>query len=253
MTKKLRDFYFKNPSVRAFLKGIDKRDEKYIINAMSNIEMESGEAVVKKGCYERCLILVAGGELVSFSDSENTVYSEGAILGVEQFLFNKPWPEELICKQQATLCKFTHDKMVDMVTSNALAASRLYKRIVRHFCFQQIYAKKQENMHLFKFKNVEDDMLFIDFKLDVKQPGQEEVMQLITQARPEENRHNRDKLLKEETTKIMPYFLTHQYQSVLEASQRQLEKLKEADKKANAGPAGLYKSSFLRDKFEAQN
>ena len=31
ISKKLRDFYFKNPSVRAFLKGIDKKDEKYII------------------------------------------------------------------------------------------------------------------------------------------------------------------------------------------------------------------------------
>ena len=74
MTKKLRDFYFKNPAVRAFLKGIDKRDEKYIINAMSNIDMESGEAVIKAGSYERCVILVAGGELIAFSGSENTIY-----------------------------------------------------------------------------------------------------------------------------------------------------------------------------------
>jgi hypothetical protein len=142
MTKKLREFYFKNPSMRAFLKGIDKRDEKFIINAMSNIEMESGEAVIKAGCYERCIILVAGGELVAFKDSENTVYQEGAILGIEQFLFNKPWPDQLICKQQATLCKFTYDGMVDMISSNALAASRFYKRIVRHYCFTQIYEKK---------------------------------------------------------------------------------------------------------------
>lgn len=135
MTKKLRDFYFKNPSVRAFLKGIDKRDEKYIINVMSNIEMEAGEAVIKAGAYERCVILVAGGELVSFRQAENTIFQEGAILGIEQFLFNKPWPEDLICKQQATLCKFTYDNLVDMVSSNAIAASRLYKRIVRHYCF----------------------------------------------------------------------------------------------------------------------
>jgi len=43
MTKKLREFYNKNPALRAFLKGLDKRDEKYIINAMTNVEMESGE------------------------------------------------------------------------------------------------------------------------------------------------------------------------------------------------------------------
>ena len=31
MNKKLRDFYFKNPSMRAFLAGIEKRDERFII------------------------------------------------------------------------------------------------------------------------------------------------------------------------------------------------------------------------------
>jgi len=31
MTKKLRDFYFKNAAMRAFLQGCEKRDEKFII------------------------------------------------------------------------------------------------------------------------------------------------------------------------------------------------------------------------------
>lgn len=31
MNKKLRDFYFKNASMRAFLQGIEKRDERFII------------------------------------------------------------------------------------------------------------------------------------------------------------------------------------------------------------------------------
>lgn len=149
MTKKLRDFYFKNPSVRAFLKGIDKRDEKYIINVMTNIEMEGGERVIRAGTYERCVILVAGGELVAYEGDKNTTYTEGAILGVEQFLFNKPWGEDYICKEQATLCKFSYEDMMDMVSHNAVAASRLYKRIMRHFCYSQIYLKKKDNMHLF--------------------------------------------------------------------------------------------------------
>ena len=79
--------------------------------------------------------MVAGGEIVAFNKDENVVYQEGAILGVEQFLFNKPWPGDIICNQQATLCKFTHANMVDMIQSNAQAASRLYKRIVRHYCY----------------------------------------------------------------------------------------------------------------------
>ena len=30
MNKKLRDFYFRNPQMRAFLQGIEKRDERFI-------------------------------------------------------------------------------------------------------------------------------------------------------------------------------------------------------------------------------
>lgn len=62
-----------------------------------------------------------------------------------------------MCKQQATLCKFSLENMQDMVQSNALAASRLYKRIVRHYCYSQIYEKKKSNMHFFTFKNLTDD------------------------------------------------------------------------------------------------
>ena len=131
MTKKLRDFYFKNPSIRAFLKGIEKRDEKYIIGVMKNIEMENGERIIRSGTYDRCVIFLAGGELMSFTNDKNTVYTEGAILGIEQFLFNKPWAEDIMCKSQATISKLTFDDVSDLALNNAIAASRLHKRIVR--------------------------------------------------------------------------------------------------------------------------
>ena len=211
MTKKLRDFYFKNPSVRAFLKGIDKRDEKFIINMMSNIEMESGERVIRSGTYERAIYLVGGGELTALSDDRNTIYQEGAILGVEQFLFNKPWVEDYFCKSQATLCKFTYDEMIDMVNQNAVAAGRLYRRIVRHYCYSQIYSKKQDNIHLFKFKNIDDDQLFIDFKLDTTLDKERELFSLMSQSRPESERTTEGQLNKEDTLKLMPYFISSQF------------------------------------------
>ena len=57
--------------------------------------------------------------------------------------------------------------MLNLIATNALAASRLYKRIMRHYCYMQIYEKKKANINLFKFGKVEDDDLFIDFKLDL--------------------------------------------------------------------------------------
>lgn len=46
MSRKVREFFFKNPAVRAFLKGLDKKDEKYIISVMRNIEIECFEKVI---------------------------------------------------------------------------------------------------------------------------------------------------------------------------------------------------------------
>ena len=41
---------------------------------------------------ERSIIFIARGTLIEFTPTgENIEYSPGAILGVEQFLFNKKW------------------------------------------------------------------------------------------------------------------------------------------------------------------
>lgn len=136
---------------------MDKRDEKYVIQVMKNIEMEIGERVIRNATNDRAVIFLAGGELIAFKEDVNTVYTEGAILGIEQFLFNKPWTEDIICQTQATICKLTFDDVTDLAMNNAIAASRLHKRIVRQYCYSQIYLKKKDNMHFFSFRGVQDD------------------------------------------------------------------------------------------------
>ena len=135
MSKKLRDFFFKNVSMRAFLNGIEKRDERFIIQAFKNIEFEAGEKIISKGTTDKAVLFLAGGEIIAFRDGENTVYKEGSIIGVEQFLFDKPWADDFLCNNQATVCKLSHESMLNLVSSNAQAASRLYKRIMRHYCY----------------------------------------------------------------------------------------------------------------------
>jgi hypothetical protein len=84
MTKNLRNFYFKNESLRAFLNGIDKRDEKFIIGALKGTEVETSERVIRRGTWDRCILIVAEGTLIQFNENgDNKVYGEGAILGVE--------------------------------------------------------------------------------------------------------------------------------------------------------------------------
>lgn len=66
MNKKLRDFYFKNKAMRAFLNGIEKRDERFIIQTMRTIEFEAGERVIRRGTKDKSVLFVAGGELIIF-------------------------------------------------------------------------------------------------------------------------------------------------------------------------------------------
>ena len=122
--------------MRAFLKGVDKRDEKFIIQALKGTEVEAAERVIKKGTWDRCMLVVADGELIAFrDDGENDVYTEGAILGIEQFLFNKKWDVDIICGKTAIVTKLSWETLIDLVPSQALTASRLYKRIMRHYCY----------------------------------------------------------------------------------------------------------------------
>ena len=86
MTKRLRDFYFKNQSMRAFLQGIEKRDERFVVQAMRTIEFEAGEKVIRRGCWDKSVLFVAGGELICFSMEgvqNDEIYTEGTILGIE--------------------------------------------------------------------------------------------------------------------------------------------------------------------------
>ncbi len=38
---------------------------------------------------------------------------------------------------------------------------------MRHYCYMQIYEKKKSNMGLFKYSHLNDEDLFIEFKLDL--------------------------------------------------------------------------------------
>ena len=244
-----------------------------MINAMKTIEFESGERVIRAGTIDKSVLFVAGGELICFSMEgveRDVVYHEGTILGVEQYLFDKPWPTDILCNSQATVCKLRHENLLNLVSINAQAASRLYKRIVRHYCLSQIYEKKQSNIGLFNFKNIEDDDLFIDFKLDLhKTKGHKDhvLFDLMSQSRTPNERGNRDSMKRGMEQETMPYFLTDQFRQMLEISQKQAEdsKKKEAEAAAGAkkgqksqagqkdyGPTGLYKSIFLRTKVEQQ-
>lgn len=237
--------------MRAFLAGVDKRDEKFIINGLKATEFETADRVIKSGTWDRSLLILTDGELIAFSaDGENQVYTEGAIIGVEQFLFNAKWDTDIICGQTAVVSKLRWDALQDMVKSNAAAAAKVFKCVMRHYCYCNLYeeGKKHSNQHLFNFKNITDQDLMIDFKLLIKNDKDAKLFSLLSQAGQTQTV---DKLDQVET---MPYFLTSQFAEVL-AHQASMDKKKTEEhlKTMPTQGGGMYKSAFLKNKITQQN
>lgn len=61
-----------------------------IIPLFKATEFMAGEKIINKNSWDRSLLVLAEGEIIKFDDQDdNQLYTEGSILGAEQFLFNK--------------------------------------------------------------------------------------------------------------------------------------------------------------------
>ena len=47
--------------MRAFLKGIDRKDEKYIMNSLKTTEFDPGDRLIRKATKDRAIIFIAQG------------------------------------------------------------------------------------------------------------------------------------------------------------------------------------------------
>jgi len=167
------------------------------------------------------MFIVAEGEIIVFNeDGENEVLSEGAIIGVENLLFNKKWDCDMFCGVTAIVSKLRWENLLDMVKANAAAASKIYKCAMRHYCYKQLYdsGKKVQNQHLFNFKNIADVDLMIDFKLKMKDTKDKHLFNLLSQARQPTEIGIRES--KAEAINTMPYFLTSEYAKIMQESKR---------------------------------
>jgi len=57
----VREFVLKNPLMRTFLKGIDRKDEKYLMNNLKVTEFDPAERLIRKGSKDRAVFFVAQG------------------------------------------------------------------------------------------------------------------------------------------------------------------------------------------------
>jgi CRP-like cAMP-binding protein len=130
--KKVREFLLKNPLIRAFLKGMDRRDEKFLMNAMKTTEFDPAERLIRKNTKDRTLIFIAAGQFMAFKETENEIYKEGAILGVTEFLRDDEWKHDIICSQAGTIIRFSYDALQDLIKTAPVTAIKMLRRIIRH-------------------------------------------------------------------------------------------------------------------------
>jgi CRP-like cAMP-binding protein len=166
--KKVREFFMKNPIVKAFFKGFDRKDEKTILGALKTSELEPGDRLVRKSTKDRALIFVIAGQFIGFNDTGagDLVYKEGAVIGFEEFLKHNEWPRDVICSQAGIVCRFTYETLLDLIHTNAISAIKMIRRIVRHQCYDYIYQHKMDQKVSFEFYHVHDEDLFINLKLN---------------------------------------------------------------------------------------
>lgn len=57
----MREFFFKNPLIKAFIKGLDRKDERVLFNSLKSTDFDAGERLIRKNTKDRAIIIVGTG------------------------------------------------------------------------------------------------------------------------------------------------------------------------------------------------
>jgi len=66
--KQVREFFMKDPVIRAFLKGMDKKDERFFMNEVKVQQFRPGDRVIREGTRDRALFFVISGKFFSMDE-----------------------------------------------------------------------------------------------------------------------------------------------------------------------------------------
>ena len=112
----------------AFLKGIDRKDERVLFNVIKSTDFDPADRVIRKGTKDRSIIFIGGGQFMAFKEQENEVYTEGAILGINEFINDAPWKYDIICSKGGYICKLQYESMLDMINSIPINATHSFMK-----------------------------------------------------------------------------------------------------------------------------
>lgn len=118
----MRELFTKNAVLKSFLNGLDKKDERVLIVDIKGQQFYAGDRVIRSKTKDRSLLFVATGAFIAIDDtypSQNRVFLPGSVIGMEQFLDNKEWEYDLICKQDGIIAKYSYSSFESQKGGNA--------------------------------------------------------------------------------------------------------------------------------------
>ena len=87
---------------------------------------------------------------------------------MREFLFGTEWKGDVYSSKAGFICKISYDSYRDLIDLSPLTASRLYRRIVRHYSFDIIQQKRRESKtRAFSLLQAREDDLFVEIQYDV--------------------------------------------------------------------------------------
>jgi len=92
--KKLREFFTKDPVIKTFMQGFDRKDERLFMVDVKGSNTQPGDRVVRRGTKDRSLYFVISGAFIGLGDdypAKRETFKAGAVIGVHQFLHDDQW------------------------------------------------------------------------------------------------------------------------------------------------------------------
>lgn len=109
--KKIREFFTKNQTIKTFLAGMDKKDERIFFSDVKGMVSNPADRVIRRNTRDRALYFVVSGQFFGMDDSypsNRTTYKTGAVIGVQEFLHDDKWNMDLICHEEGIIARYDH-------------------------------------------------------------------------------------------------------------------------------------------------
>jgi len=109
--KKVRDFFQKDPVIKTFMQGFDRKDERMLLVDVRGSNMQPGDRVVRRQTKDRSLYFVVSGQFIGLGadyPAKTETYKAGAVIGVHQFLHDDHWSQDIICKEEGILGRYEY-------------------------------------------------------------------------------------------------------------------------------------------------